>query len=73
MIPGVNIISIYIGLKHLNATETSTVQDYKRTKNRGEWKYTYSVKAKPRAGNIWVKYVMTAQRDQNRKKISQES
>ena len=31
----------------------------------------YSVKAKSQAGNIWVKYIMTTQKDQSQKKISQ--
>ena len=30
----------------------------------------YSAKAKSQAGNIWVKYIMTAQKDHRRKKIS---
>ena len=32
--------------------------------------HIYSVKAKSQAGNIWVKYIMTAQIDQSQKKIS---
>ena len=32
--------------------------------------YIYSAKAKSQAGNIWVKYIMTAQNDHRQKKIS---
>ena len=35
--------------------------------------HIYSVKTKSQAGNIWVKYIMTAQKDQNQKKNSQGS
>ena len=31
--------------------------------------HIYSAKAKSQAGNFWVKYIMTAQNDQNRKKV----
>ena len=34
--------------------------------------HIYSVKAKSQAGNIIVKYIMTTQKGQSRKKISQE-
>ena len=27
--------------------------------------HIYGVKAKSKAGNIWIKYIMTAQKDQN--------
>ena len=53
----------------LNVAEIRTVQDCVCTKNYYEWKYTYIVKAKSQAGNIWVKY-MTTQKGQSRKKIS---
>ena len=35
--------------------------------------HMYSVETKSQAGNIWVKYIMTTQKSQGRKKISQGS
>ena len=57
-------------LGSMNMAETRTAQDYKRSKNSSEWKdtYIYSVKAKSQAGNIWVKHIMTIQKDQTERK-----
>ena len=50
----------------LNAAKIITVQDYKRTKNLCEWKYTYTAIV---ATDV-VKDIVTTQKGQSRKKIS---
>ena len=54
----------------LNAAKIRNVQDYVHQKLIWMEVHIYSVKARSKAGNIQVKYTMTTQKSQNRKKIS---
>ena len=52
----------------LNVVEIITVQDYEHIKNMNG-SHIYNVKAKSQASNILVRYIMTSQKSQIRKKI----